>query len=116
MCYTIDMINNFQNSNNQITDLEDHKLLAALSYLGVLVLVPLLVGRHHPFVFWHAKQGLIILIGEVIALIAGSWSGVAGSLLFVLMLVASVVGLLQALLGRRWQAPLIGWLAQQFKI
>lgn len=101
---------------NQITDLEDSRLLAALSYLGVLVLVPLLVNRDDPFVAWHAKQGLVILIGEIIALIAASWSGLFGSLLFVLFLLASVVGLLQALLGRRWQAPLIGKLAQKFHL
>lgn len=103
-------------SPDQISGLESYKLMAALSYLGVLVLVPLFAERENDFVTWHAKQGLVIVLGEVVAIFAGYWSGLAGSVLFLLLLLASVIGLMQALLGRRWQAPLIGALAEKFKL
>lgn len=99
-----------------VVDINDEKLMAGLSYLGVLVLIPLLIRKNNPFVYFHAKQGLVIFIGEVIALIAGQWLVVVGSLLFILLLIASVVGLIQALQGRRFSIPGIGQLAEKFSI
>lgn len=87
--------------------------MAGLSYLGVLVLIPLLTRKKNPFVYFHAKQGLVIFVGEVIALIAGQWIVVVGSLVFILLLIASVIGLIQALQGRRFSIPGIGQLVRE---
>lgn len=105
----------FQNQND-VVDIDENKLLAALSYVGVLVLAPLLIKKDDPFVRWHAKQGLVILVGMIVALIAAAWIPMVGNLLFLILLVVSVVGLVQALLGRRWRIPIIGQIADSFKI
>ncbi len=101
---------------NQIVDVDEDKLMAALSYIGVLVLVPLLVKRDNPFVRWHAKQGLVVLIGIALSLMTAAWVPALGNVLFLLLLLAAVVGLVQALLGRRWRIPIIGHIADSFKI
>ena len=45
-------------------------VMAALSYLSVLCFVPLLVDRDYEFVYFHAKQGLVIWMCGVLALFA----------------------------------------------
>lgn len=90
--------------------------MAALAYVGVLVLIPLFTRKNNPFVYFHVKQGLVLLIGEVIALIASQWIVLAGNLLFVVLMIASVVGLVQALQGRRFKLPVIGDLAEKFSV
>lgn len=97
-------------------EFDPSRLMAAVSYVGVLVFVPIFLKREDPFVNFHAKQGLVIFVGIVIAAIAARWISVIGSLLFVLMLIASILGLLQALLGRRWKIPGIGDIANTFNI
>lgn len=104
------------NNQNEVVDVDENKLLAALSYVGVLVLVPLLVKRDDPFVRWHAKQGLVLLMGMVVAVMAAAWVSVVGNVLFLVLLIVAVVGLVQALLGRRWKIPIIGQIADSFKI
>jgi fumarate reductase subunit D len=104
------------NNPNDLTGVSEDKLLAALSYLGILVLIPLLLRRNDPYVRFHAKQGLVILIGEIVAVVAGIWLTVIGNLLFVLMLIASVLGFINALQGKQWKIPGVGQLAEKFKI
>lgn len=99
-----------------VTGIEERYLMAALSYVGVLVLVPLLVRRDDPFVRWHAQQGLVLLAGFVLAIVAAAWVAVVGNVLFALLLFANVIALAQALLGRRWKIPGVGHLAEKFRI
>lgn len=40
------------------TDIEQNKWMAALSYLGPLVFIPLFVKKDSPYVQYHAKQGI----------------------------------------------------------
>ena len=100
----------------QLTGLDEQRLYAAFSYVFVLVLVPLLTRRGDDFVQWHAKQGLVLMIGFIIAGVAAAWINVLGTLLFLLLLVADIVGLVMALQGRKWKIPGIGVLAQKFNI
>lgn len=103
--------------NNDLTGLDSKLLLASLSYIGVLVLVPLLSRSSSvPFVRFHAKQGLMVFVGEVLALIASAWAPSLGGLLFVLMLVASIMGLFTSLRGEQRYIPGIGAIADLFKI
>jgi len=104
------------NSPNELTGIEDDKLFAVLSYLLVLVFIPLFMKRNDPFIQFHAKQGLVIFVGFVLSLIAAQWLPSLGSLLFIVLLIVDIIALVQALLGRRWKIPLIGELAQKFTI
>ncbi len=103
-------------ANKDLLDINDTTLYAIMSYLFVLVLVPLLVGKSDPFVNFHAKQGLVILVGTILSLILAAWLPRAGNMVFLVLLLVDVVGLVQALLGRRWKIPLIGDIAARFAI
>src|SRR3989344_9438521 len=103
--------------NNDLTGLDSNLLMASMSYIGVLVLIPIFSGAtKNPFIAFHAKQGLVILLGEIIAIVASSWMPSLGGLLFVLMLVASIVGLFTSLHGEKRYIPGIGTIADLFSI
>jgi uncharacterized membrane protein len=102
--------------DNQPFDIDERRLMSALAYLGVLVFVPLLMRRDDPTIVWHIKQGLVILIGLVLALIAAAWNSAVGSFIFLLLIVVDIIALVQALVGQQWRIPIIGNLADKFRI
>jgi uncharacterized membrane protein len=107
----------FDQNTNNVTGLKPHVLEAALSYMGVLVLVPIISGAtNHPFVKFHAKQGLVLLVGEIVAIAAAYWVSYIGGILFLLMLLASIAGLFSSLREEKWFIPGIGNLANLFTI
>lgn len=104
------------NNPNDITGISEDKLMAALSYLGVLVLVPLVMRPADQAIRFHAKQGLVIFLGEIVAVLAGIWLTAVGNVLFALMLIASVLGLISALQGKQWKIPGVGHVAERFRV
>ena len=96
-------------------DVEDNKVIAALSYVGLLVLVPLLAKRDSPFAQFHARQGLVFLIIFMVGWLV-FWIPLIGWLLWLAVAVLDIVGLVKALSGQAWKAPVIGDLAEKFKI
>lgn len=96
-------------------DIEENKLVAALSYLGILFLVPLLVKRESPFCQFHAKQGLvfciIFFVGWILFMIP-----VLGWLAWLAVVILDIVALVKTLSGERWEVPIIGDLAKKINI
>jgi len=94
-------------------DVAQNKGLAVLSYLGILVLIPILVGKQSGFTRFHANQGLVLFIAGVIVgvlrVIFSSWLATALlSLLSLGLLVLAIIGIINVVNGRRDQLPLIG--------
>ena len=46
-------------------DITKNKAMAILSYLGILVLIPIFAAKDSKFARYHANQGLVLLITEV---------------------------------------------------
>lgn len=99
-----------------VVDIDERRLMAALSYAAVLVVVPLLVSRQDPYVRFHAKQGLVLLIGLALALLGVVWVPAIGTLLFVVVVLLDLAGLVQAMLGRQWKIPGVYHLGELFRI
>ena len=53
-------------ANTADKDVESNKVIAAVGYVWILCLVPLFLKRHSKFAQFHAKQGLVLFIVEVI--------------------------------------------------
>jgi fumarate reductase subunit D len=85
-------------------------LFAALSYLGILCFVPLLMAREDEYVYFHAKQGLVIWMWSALAIftlhvpVLGKWIFGFSAMA---VLAFSVVGLISVLFRRAWRLPLI---------
>jgi uncharacterized membrane protein len=93
-------------------DVEDNKILAAISYIGILSVVVLLLAKKSPFAQEHAKQGVVLFVVELVVYVLGllpliGWFiiGPIGSLI---CLIVSVVGFIKAIQGEFWEIPLIG--------
>ncbi len=91
------------------------RLLAALSYLGILCFVPLLFSRGDRFVDFHARQGLVIWAWGVLALFSLVIPGFHWFFAFSSSVIAvlSFIGVVSAVLLQTWKFPLIGDIADR---
>lgn len=87
------------------------KILAALSYISILCLIPFIVRTDNKFIMYHAKQGLALWIWQILAGVL-IFIPVLGQVFFIVSLVLcmlfSLGGIFQAALGRCWKIPVIG--------
>jgi len=100
-------------------DIDDNKVIAAIGYLCILFLVPLLGAKNSPYAQFHAKQGLMLFVGWVVVWVIGlipilGW--IIGFLGTILLAVISLIGLIKALQGEAWEVPFLANLAKQLKI
>lgn len=96
-------------------DVESTRLVAALAYLWILFLVPLLLKRDSKFAQFHAKQGLVLFIVEfIVGLII--WIPLFGQVLFVAVLILAIAGILKAYNGEWWKMPFIYKWSEKIKI
>ncbi|MEW6407592.1 MAG: hypothetical protein AB1465_02790 [Patescibacteria group bacterium] len=94
-------------------DAQENKIFAVLSYLGILVLVPLLAKKESKFAMFHAKQGLVLLIGWIIGWLLSFVF--IGFIVDIILIIFSIWGLINAATGKMVKLPLIGDLAEKFK-
>ncbi|MBU2566619.1 DUF4870 domain-containing protein [Patescibacteria group bacterium] len=92
-------------------DIEDNKIIAALSYIGILCLIPLLAKKDSKFAQEHGKQGLVLLLAFVANMIISmipilGW--LAGFVIGIALLIFAVIGLIKTLMGEFWEIPLLG--------
>ena len=92
-------------------DINQNKVISALSYLGILFFLPLVASPNSRFGRFHANQGLILLILSVIGgilnifpFIGGLLSSLVGLAVFILFL----FGLINTLSGFAKELPFIG--------
>ena len=104
------------NDPNNVVDVDEERVMAALSYVAILVFVPLFARKDDEYVIFHAKQGLVLLGGYVVAILAVNWIEVVGSVLFLVLMAVNVFALVQALAGRKWKIPGIYQISNSFTI
>ncbi len=105
------------------SDVEDNKVIAAIGYITVLCLVPLMMAKDSPFAQHHAKQGLVLFIAEVVIFFLNgilAFIPIIGWLVAVVLNVGVVVlalmGIMKSLQGEKWEMPLLGQYAKKIKI
>ena len=98
----------------------DNKVMAILAYFGILLLIPLLTdAKNDPFVKFHIKQGLLLLIayivvGVVYVIPVLGW--ILGSILYVFLFVLFIMGIINASSGKQTPLPVIGKWAEGWNI
>lgn len=100
-------------------DIESNKGMAALSYVGILFIVPLLAAKESEYAKFHANQGLVFFIASIIVSIASGIlsiipfiGGIFSFSAWILVLAGFIMGLVNALQGQAKELPIIG----QFEI
>lgn len=92
------------------------KIFAILSYLSILCIIPLLFKKDNVFVLTHAKQGLVLFLGEVAAfiiIIMLEWMFKPCVLIFSIL---SFIGIIAALQGRDANLPIVSKLADSITL
>ncbi len=102
----------------EISKKSQKNILAIISYIGVLCLVPILTKEKDEFVKFHAKQGLVLFVSEVIVWVVFSiipYLWLIGNLFWILWVVLSIIGIMNVLNNQKKEIPLIGGFAKKFK-
>jgi len=92
------------------------KVYAVLAYLWILCLLPLILKKDNRFALFHAKQGLVLFLGEIaigfigIIPILGWMIFFLGTLLFGIL---SFIGIVQVLMGNYWKMPVVSDIAEK---
>lgn len=103
-------------------DISSNKVMAVLSYFGILCLLPLFAAKESKFARFHANQGLVLLICNVAFSIATSiiksvLTAISYKLLFIssilslvsiVFLVLAIIGIVNAANGKAKELPIIG--------
>ena len=108
-----------QEPTNTNNDIEENKVIAAIGYLGILCLIPLLAKKDSAFAQYHGKQGLVLLIAWVavnllwmIPLLGWMLVPVGHFVAFILM----IVGIVNAVNGDTKELPWIGQFAKHINL
>jgi uncharacterized membrane protein len=99
----------------------EQSIMAAIAYLGILVLIPLFVKKEDPFVAFHIKQGLVLLVPSVLIYILGHtmhsyvlWK--LFDIINIAIICLSILGIINALKLKLTTLPLVGSFAKHIKI
>ncbi len=98
---------------------QKNTLMGVLAYLGPLVIVSYIAAKDDPFVKYHIKQGLVLLIAEAVVWLLGSffWQlWVIYEIINLACVILSIVGIINVVQGHEKELPLVGQFAHQFKI
>lgn len=91
---------------------ENERYTAALCYVWIICLYGLLFKKKSPFIQFHAKQGVVLFIIEILAPITLFFYPIV----IILCVILSVIGVRAALAGKYWSLPFIGDWIKKFGI
>lgn len=100
-----------QQESKQSDDLEQVKVMAALAYFGILFFLPLVTHPNSSFGKFHANQGLMLLLFNIVVsfvLTVTIIGVVLLPILYILTLVLFIMGIMNALNLKKKRLPLIG--------
>lgn len=116
-------INNLTNTADttasyETDDIQNNKIMAILCYIGILVLIPVFCAKNSKYVRYHANQGLILLIAEVVLSVISSLLGdiflvgwiisLLCGLLGIVCFIFSIMGIINVINGKAKEIPVVG--------
>ncbi len=91
--------------------------MGVLAYLGILIIIPFLMAKDDVFVKFHIKQGLVLVLIEVVVWALGMFVWhvwMLFGLVRLAILVLAVIGIVNVVQGKQKELPLVGSLAKNF--
>ncbi|QQS16036.1 MAG: DUF4870 domain-containing protein [Candidatus Moraniibacteriota bacterium] len=100
---------------------KNSKAWAALSYIGALVIFPLITKQDDNFVLFHAKQGIVLVFFGIGFSVIANISFEVGALpitigVWVVSLIFSIIGIANCVRGKETKLPIIGNLANKIQL
>ncbi len=104
------------------TDIQNNKTMGILSYIGLLVLVPIFAAKDSKFARFHANQGLVLVIAQaIVTTVLSILAAILAHIPFIGWLLAllirlvipvvyipSIIGIINAAKGQAKELPIIG--------
>jgi uncharacterized membrane protein len=115
---------NLYNENNE-TPIETEspnliaRFLSAICYLTIFCSIPLILKTKNDYVGFHARQGLVLLLTEVffvLLFIIPFIGWIIGFFGLIACAVFSLIGLVKALIGKKYKIPFINKFTDKIKI
>ena len=94
-------------------------LMAVLAYLGILVIIPFLMAKDDAFVKYHIKQGLVLVVIELVVYVVGMMMWALLPILGIInlaVLVLAIIGIVNVVQGNEKELPLVGSFSKHFNI
>lgn len=117
---------NTQNTNQQSVPVQpvasapsNHAVLAAIAYIGPLVIISYLMAKDNEFVKFHTKQGLVVFGINVLIWVISSMMynfGMIGNLINIATFILSIIGIVNVVQGQKKELPVVGGLAKSINI
>lgn len=105
-----------QESGKKWQEIEEGRFFALISYISFLCIVSLILKKDNKFAAYHAKQGLVLFVMEVVTLIISILPLLGPILQFlgaVIFSLVSIWGIFQVLMGNRVHIPVVSDIAQK---
>lgn len=95
------------------SDISANKWKALCSYLGILVIIPLLLGGNSEFAKFHSKQGLNVFLLYLLSTVVSyipllPFDGLISGIAYFAAIIFSIIGIINVLQGKVNPLPLIG--------
>ena len=102
--------------------IKEGKSIAWLSYLGILVIIPVLTQKENPYTKFHIKQGLTLFIFsfawsflQFLFNIIPYFGFFINICIWIFLSVLGIIGIINSLQGKTILLPVIGQLGEKFK-
>lgn len=92
------------------SDINNNKLIAVFSYIGILFLIPLFFAKDSKFARFHVNQGIMLFIVSIVLGLL-SYIPIIGFIFGILNLVAfifAIIGIVNVVKGKAKELPIIG--------
>jgi uncharacterized membrane protein len=106
-------------NSNQKSEVSQKTVMGILAYLGILVVIPYMTSKEDPFVKFHIRQGLVLLVIEVVIWLLGMvfWPlWILLNLVNLAVLVLAIMGIVNVVKNQEKKLPLVGDYAKYFNI
>lgn len=108
-----------ESQENHAPSKENSTLMGILSYLGILIVIPYFVASENPFVKFHLKQGLMLVIIEIVLSLSVQLLPALFPIVSFLQLITfilTIIGIINVVQKKEKELPIIGIYARNFKI
>lgn len=105
-----------ENDQGRIT--EDRRMVALMAYIPFLCFVPLLRMRDDKYAKFHARQGLVLFLFELIVFVFSfeKLNAIFWTAITIGCIGAAVAGIMFAVQGKYYKIPVIGDIAERFRL
>ncbi len=97
---------------------DEGRLAAIMAYIPFLCFIPLLNMKHNEEARFHARQGVVLFLIELLALLflVDRIANFVFTAVLIIAVAFAIAGIYFALQGKNYRLPIVGDLAEKFKL